>query len=88
MVGEVNTSLQIFRRADNTSYASMQIGEFIISNNEIIKKHLVSCYSTTTVNDVNGKSCPEGTKGMYDLLTGEFYTNQGTGNDFTAGPDV
>lgn len=26
--------------------------------------------------------------GMYDLVTGTFYVNQGTGDDFTVGPDV
>ena len=49
--------------------------------------NLIPCYSTTTVTDVNGNQCSSGTKGMYDLVEGKFYTNQGTG-EFIAGPDV
>ena len=26
--------------------------------------------------------------GLYDLVEGKFYTNQGSGEDFIAGPDV
>ena len=50
--------------------------------------NFIPCYSTTTVTDVNGKSCPNGTKGLYDTVEGKFYTNQGTGEDFIPGPDV
>lgn len=54
---------------------------------ENIVRDYYPCYSTTTVTDVNGKQCLANTKGLYDLVEGKFYTNQGTG-DFIAGPDV
>ena len=53
-----------------------------------IVRDYIPCYSITTVTDVNGKQCPSGTKGLYDLVEGKFYTNQGSGDDFIAGPDV
>ena len=58
-----------------------------IIKDEVLIRNFVPCYSTTTVEDVNGKSCPKGTKGLYDTVKGKFYTNQGTG-EFIAGPDV
>ena len=42
-------------------------------------RDFIPCYSNTTVTDVNGKKCPAGTAGLYDLVEGKFYTNQGTG---------
>ena len=53
-----------------------------------LKRDFIPCYSTTIVTNVNGKECPTGTKGMYDLVEGKFYTNLGNGEDFKAGPDV
>ena len=52
-----------------------------------IVRNFVPCYSKTTVIDVDGVEQPEGTVGMYDLVEGKFYTNQGTG-EFIKGPDV
>ena len=76
MSGEVNTSLQIFRRANNTNYSYMKFSEFIISNNDIIKKDFVTCYRKS-----------DNKPGLYDIVEGKFYTNQGTG-DFVKGPDI
>lgn len=56
--------------------------------NNFLVRNFIPCYSTTTVTDVNGKTCPMGTKGMYDTIEGKFYTNQGTGEDFIPGPEV
>ena len=65
----------------NTIYSA----KFWYNQKEV--RNYISCYSKTTVTDVNGKQCPYGTKGMYDTVEGKFYTNQGTG-EFIAGPDV
>lgn len=50
-------------------------------------RNFIPCYSTVAVTDVDGKECPIGTIGMYDLVEGKFYTNQGTG-EFIKGPDM
>ena len=50
-------------------------------------RNYVPCYSTTTVTNVDGVQVPANTKGLYDLVEGKFYTNQGTG-EFIAGLDV
>lgn len=60
--------------------------KFYIDNN--IVRNYIPCYSITNGIDVNDKECPSGTIGLYDLLEGKFYTNQGNGDDFTKGPDV
>ena len=51
----------------------------------------IPCYSTTTVTNIDGVECPNGTIGLYDLVNGAFYTN--ANNDanaeaFVAGDDV
>lgn len=51
-------------------------------------RDFVPCYSTTAVTNIEGKQCPSGTSGMYDMVEGKFYTNQGGGTDFIAGPNV
>lgn len=51
------------------------------STNELIRDY-IPCKYIIPVIDANGKQCPAGTRGLYDLVTGEFYTNQGTGADF------
>ena len=56
-------------------------------NNELVR-NFIPCYSTTSVINVDGNSVPTNTKGLYDLVEGKFYTNQGSGDDFIAGPDV
>lgn len=58
-----------------------------ISLNQDIVRDFIPCYCNATVTDVNGKSCPAGTIGLYDIVEGEFYTNQGDGT-FLKGNDV
>lgn len=57
-----------------------------IFEENILQRNFIPCYSTTTVTDVAGVQVPANTKGMYDLVNNEFYTNQGTG-DFSKGND-
>lgn len=66
--GDVNSSLNIFRRANGTSYFVGRIGELIITNNNVKKRHFIPCYRNSD-NEV----------GLYDLVNNVFYTNQGTG---------
>ena len=54
----------------------------------VMIRDFIPCYSTTTVTDIDGNQCQTGTIGMYDTVEGKFYINQGTGEDFKAGPDV
>lgn len=72
--GAVNTTLNIFQRANNTSNLIGKIGEIIISNNGIIKRDFIPCYRKS-----------DNVAGLYDLVNNTFYTNQGTGN-FMVGP--
>lgn len=72
--GAVNTTLNIFQRANNTSNLIGKIGEIIISNNGIIKRDFIPCYRKS-----------DNVAGLYDLVNNVFYTNQGTGN-FIVGP--
>ena len=58
-----------------------------IYDNEKLTKNFIPCYSTTTVTDVNGLECPKDTIGLYDIVNGQFYTNQGSGA-FLKGNDV
>ena len=67
--GAVDTTLNIFRRANNTSNLIGKIGEIIISNNGIIKRDFIPCYRKS-----------DNVAGLYDLVNNVFYTNQGTGN--------
>lgn len=57
-------------------YAKVRIYETIFKENNIIVKHLIPCYRKL-----------DNVAGMYDLVSGEFYTNAGTG-EFIVGPDV
>ena len=61
-----------------------------IYNNNTLVRGFVPCYSTTTVTNVDGEICDEGTAGLYDLVEGKFYTNKGdkTKGDFICGPEV
>jgi len=72
--GAVNTTLNIFRRANNTANLIGKIGEIIISNNGIIKRNFIPCYRKS-----------DNVAGLYDLVNNTFHTNQGTGN-FIVGP--
>ena len=59
-----------------------------IFENNIMIRNFIPCYSTTIVTDVNEEACSKGTVGLYDLVEGKFYTNQGAGEDFKPGPEV
>lgn len=60
---------------------------FKIYNNGVLIRNYIPCYCKISLLDVDGKQCEQGTIGLYDLVEGKFYTNQGTG-DFIKGPDV
>lgn len=73
------------RGTDHASSFKMDYCKIIRDN--ILIRYYVPCYSTTTVTNADNEQVPENTKGLYDLIEGKFYTNQGTG-DFIAGPDI
>ena len=68
--------------------ASFKMNYCNISNNNTLIRNYIPCKSTITVTNVDGKQCSTGTIGLYDLVEGKFYTNQGNSDDFIAGPDV
>jgi len=55
---------------------SMKVFEFKVWNGETLSMDLMPCYRKS-----------DNVAGMYDLVNGTFFTNQGTGN-FTVGDDV
>lgn len=55
---------------------SMQLYEFKVSEGSHVVADFVPCYRKS-----------DNVPGLYDVIGGEFYTNQGTGT-FTVGPDV
>ena len=91
---ENTKNINIFRDNNNINSSQekrcclMKLYSFLIYDDDELVRKYIPCYSTTTVTDANGKQCPTGTKGLYDLVEGKFYTNQGTGDDFIAGPEV
>ena len=71
-----------------STFSSIKLYNLKLYNElEVLQRNFVPCKTTTTVTDVKGNSCTAGTVGLYDMVTGEFYTNDGTGT-FTAGPNV
>jgi hypothetical protein len=67
--GEVNTPLYLFKRADDSSYAQLTLGRFIVRDiydNKVLD--LIPCYRKS-----------DGTIGMYDIVNEVFYTNDGSG---------
>ena len=52
-----------------------------------IKSHQTSVDNTLTQDLIPAKRISDSVIGMYDLISGQFFTNQGTG-DFVAGPEV
>ena len=69
------------RRTDNMGngiqqYAFCRIYNCMITGNNI-NKNFIPCYRKS--DNING---------LYDLVEGKFYTNQGTGDDFIAGENV
>ena len=69
-------------------YSKFRMYESSFMNTNGILRDFIPCYTKVNVIDVNGKQCSANTKGLYDLVEGKFYTNQGSGDDFIAGPDV
>ena len=59
-----------------------------ITGFENVLADFIPCYSTTIVTNADGVQVPANTKGLYDTIEGKFYTNQGSADDFIAGPDV
>ena len=87
----INLNMYVFAMNKNgvvDNFSKSRVYGLELFKNNILNKNFIPCYSTTTVTNVDGKQCPSNTKGMYDLVEGKFYTNQGSGDDFIAGPDV
>ena len=86
------TLVTIFTNSDsrylNNRMIVGKVFEAKIYENNIMIRNYIPCYCTATVTDANGIQCPSGTKGLYDLVHNQFYTNQGSGDDFIAGPDI
>ena len=91
-----NGNIYIFAINNNSTSSSISSSQYgrnriyyfkIYEGNSIIRD-FIPCCSTTTVVDVDGKECPTGTVGLYDIVNDMFYTNQGSGDDFIAGPNV
>ena len=70
------------------SFSSLRMKKCKIYDDAILLRDFIPCYSTTTVTDANGTEKTANTKGLYDTVEGKFYTNQGSGDDFIAGPNV
>ena len=84
----MDEKLGIFAFSDGLCKTKCRIKSLKISINEEEKANFIPCYSIATVTNADGKQCPIRTIGMYDLVEGKFYTNQGIGDDFIAGPDI
>ena len=71
----------------NDYYSSAKLYSYRAYHNDQLIRDMIPCYSTTTVTNVNNRQCLAGTIGLYDLVEGKFYTNQGSGT-FSKGNDV
>lgn len=58
-------------------FANIKMKKVIITEDNNIIRHFVPCYRKS-----------DNKPGMYDLATNTFYTNDGTGDDFTVGPAI
>lgn len=75
-MGDENITL--FRLVDHIFYYSNgKLKYFRVYIDNKLKIDLIPCYNIQN-----------GAIGMYDIVEGKFYTNQGTGEDFIPGPDV
>ena len=89
-----SADIYIFKDNNPTSITKrncmMELFNFEIYDDEILIRKYIPCYSIKKVIDTKGKEYSAGTKGLYDIVEGKFYTNQGdpTKGDFIAGPDV
>lgn len=72
-----NINLRLFARiGSNTNFFVGRAKHFIVIRDNAYVLNLISCYRKA-----------DSKPGMYDLVTGTFYTNEGTG-EFLVGPDV
>lgn len=78
----------LFSHDGRNSPSSLRLYSCKMYDNNILIRDFIPCYSTTTVKNIDGIQVPANTKGLYDTVEGKFYTNQGTGEDFRAGPAV
>ena len=87
VISEVETdrSIYLFALMLDTGIVEKCYGRIYFCNIEKDNKKVrefIPCKCTTAVTDESNKQCPEGTRGLYDLVTKKFYTNLGTGADF------
>ena len=83
-----NLSWYVFSsHSENNLKSTMRLYLLKMFNDNNLIRYYIPCYTIKTVTNVNGKQCEIGTKGIYDLVEGKFYTNQGTGK-FIVGPEV
>ena len=91
---ENTKNINIFRDNNNINSSQekrcclMKLYSFLIYDDDELVRNFIPCYSTTTVTDVEEIVRAKDTIGLYDIVKGKFYTNQGSGDDFIAGPDV
>ena len=70
--------------------STMQLYSLKMFSNSMLIRNFIPCCSITAVVNAEGNIVPANTKGLYDLVEGKFYTNQGdpSKGDFIPGPDV
>ena len=83
----MNEKIGIFGYANGICKAKCRIKKLKISIDGEDRADFIPCYSVTNVTNSDNIQCSSGTIGMYDIVEGKFYTNQGTG-EFIAGPNV
>ena len=74
----ITTLIELFNRRKGECFKG-KIYEILIYDSNKVVKDFVPCYCNVEVTDVNGKKCDPDTEGLYDLVEGKFYTNQGEG---------
>ena len=57
--------------------AKVKLYQLTIKLNNILIRDFIPCYRIS-----------DNKKGLYDFVEGKFYANQGSGDDFIAGPEV
>lgn len=71
-----NTTFKLFTRGDAQGKSKIDIYSVVVTISEEPTANLIPCYRKS-----------DQKPGMYDLVSGEFYTNSGTG-EFVVGSDV
>ena len=86
MYSNKSQSHGLFARLRNRTprlYGESKVYEFKYWRDGVLIRNYIPCYCTSVVTDIDGRQCEIGTRGLYDLVTGEFYTNKNvTGSDF------